>query len=151
MFQLIELGSSLVVQAKLPYQIVRQLPIAETATLSSGSQFVLALIVGVVMAFTFQLLFANLAIAVLASPDSPSDDSDSESLGDSVRGIETKVGLGLLVSVSIALFAASFLAVKLSLLSNHGLGAREAINQIPVAVTVHFSSRRNYSAESGTH
>ncbi|HEY9816325.1 MAG TPA: hypothetical protein V6D20_11080, partial [Candidatus Obscuribacterales bacterium] len=81
---------------------------------------------GVVMAFAFQLLLTNLAIAVIATPDSPSSNSsnsDSESLGDTVHGIETKVGLGLLVSVSLALFAACFLAVKLSLLSSPGLGA----------------------------
>ncbi|WP_225885189.1 MFS transporter [Leptolyngbya sp. KIOST-1] len=83
----------------------------------------LALVAGVVMAFAFQLLLTNLAIAVIAAPDSSSSGSDAESLGDTVRGIETKIGLGLLVSVSIALFAACFLAIQLSLLSSPGLGA----------------------------
>lgn len=112
--------------ALAPSQMLRQLSPGEPVILFSSPNFVLALVAGVVMAFAFQLLFANLAIAVIAAPDSPSSHSghsDSESLGHTVRGIETKVGLGLLVSVSIALFAASFLAVKLSLLSSPGLGA----------------------------
>lgn len=104
-------------------QVVESLPIAQTAILFSSPKFLLALVVGVVMAFAFQLLFTNLAIAVVAGPDSPSNDSDSESLGDTIRGIETKVGFGLLISVSIALFAASFLAVKLSLVVSPVLGA----------------------------
>ncbi|MGH2415754.1 MAG: MFS transporter, partial [Microcystaceae cyanobacterium] len=124
MFQDIELATGwLVAQSRLPYQVGKQLPLKETAILFSGPNFVLALVVGVVMAFAFQLLFTNLAIAVVAAPDSPSQDSGSESMGDTVRGIETKVGLGLLVSVSIALFAASFLAVKLSLVGSPVLGA----------------------------
>jgi hypothetical protein len=110
-------------QANLPYLEGEEFPIQQTAIFFSEPKFVLALIAGVVMAFAFQLLFTNLAIAVIASPDSPSDDSSSESLGDTVRGIETKVGLGLLISVSIALFAASFLAVKLSLVGSPVLGA----------------------------
>jgi hypothetical protein len=113
----------LLAQASLPYPEVEQFPVESTAILFSEPKFVLALVAGVVMAFAFQLLFTNLAIAVIAAPDSPSDNSSSESLGDTVRGIETKVGLGLLVSVSTALFAASFLAVKLSLVGSPVLGA----------------------------
>jgi hypothetical protein len=110
-----------------PDAVVGQLPIADPVMLFSGAKFVLALIVGVVMALAFQLLFTNLAIAVIASPDSSLKDSgkdnDSEDLGDTIRGIETKVGLGLLVSISIALFVACFLAVKLSLVGSPMLGA----------------------------
>lgn len=124
MFQPIEFMTGwLVAQANLPEQVVESLPIEETTIMFSGPNFVLALVAGVVMAFAFQLLFTNLAIAVIASPDSSSDEGSSESLGDTVRGIETKVGLGLLISVSIALFAASFLAVKLSLVGSPVLGA----------------------------
>lgn len=112
--------------ALAPSQMLGQVSPGEPVVLFSGPNFFLALVAGVVMAFAFQLLFTNLAIAVIATPDSPSSNSsnsDSESLGDTVHGIETKVGLGLLVSISIALFAACFLAVKLSLLSSPGLGA----------------------------
>ena len=110
-----------------PRLVISQIPPGDVAPFFAGGQFLLALVAGVVMAFAFQLLFTNLAIAVIASPDSASqgsDDSDDDSsLGDAVRGIETKVGLGLLISVSIALFIATFLAVKLSLVSTPGLGA----------------------------
>ena len=119
-------------QTAQPYQLIEQFPIEETAILFSGPKFVLALVAGVVMAFAFQLLFTNLAIALVAAPggnDSDAQGSDAqgsdaqESLGDAVRGIETKVGLALLISVSITLFAASFLAVKLSLVGSGLLGA----------------------------
>lgn len=124
MFQPTEFTTGwLVAQANLPEQIVESVPIKETTIMFSSPNFVLALVAGVMMAFAFQLLLTNLAIAVVASPDSPSDEGSSESLGDTVRGIETKVGLGLLSSVSIALFAASFLAVKLSLVGSPVLGA----------------------------
>jgi hypothetical protein len=104
--------------------IAGQLPITDPFMLFSGAKFLLALIVGVVMAFAFQLLFTNLAIAVIAGPDSPTKESSTdENIGDTIRGIETKVGLGLLFSVSIALFFACFLAVKLSLVGSPMLGA----------------------------
>ncbi|MCX5961885.1 MAG: hypothetical protein NT070_01700 [Cyanobacteria bacterium] len=105
------------------------LPVEDPALIFSGAKFGLALIVGVIMAFAFQLLFANLAIAVIAGPDSPTERNNSErnnsdeNLGDTIRGIEAKVGLGLLISVSIALFFASFLAVKLSLVGSPMIGA----------------------------
>jgi hypothetical protein len=103
--------------------VTGQLPIADPIMVFSGAKFLLALVVGVVMAFAFQLLLTNFAIAMIATPDASSANGDSENLGDTIRGIETKVGLGLLVSVSIALFVASFLAVKLSLVGSPMLGA----------------------------
>ncbi len=102
---------------------VTQLPIADPFMLFSGGKLLLALIVGVVMAFAFQLLFTNLAIAIVASPDNPAQQNDPDNPGDTIRGIETKVGLGLLISMSIALFVASFLAVKLSLVGSPMIGA----------------------------
>jgi hypothetical protein len=110
--------------ATLPSElVVTQLPATDPFMLFSGTKFLLALVVGVVMAFAFQLLFTNLAIAVIASPDSPTKQNGPEYPSDTISGVETKVGLGLLVSVSIALFAASFLAVKLSLVGSPMLGA----------------------------
>lgn len=119
------------------YQSLKILPFAqvgiepgivsiEESFLFSIPQFLLALFAGLVMAFAFQFLFTNLAIAVVATPGTPSEsdsDSDSESLGDTVRSIETKLGLFVLLSVSIALFIATFLAVKLSLVGGERLGA----------------------------
>ncbi len=123
MFDSIGLAAPLIAQVTSPYQTVEQLPIQEATIVFSDPKFVLALVAGVVMAFGFQLLFTNLAIAVVMTPDSPANSGDSDSLGDAVRGIETKVGLGLLVSVSLALFVASFLAVNLSLVGSGLLGA----------------------------
>jgi hypothetical protein len=104
-------------------RLLEQLPLEESGVLFSSTKFVLALGAGAIMAVAFQLLFTNLAIALVAAPDSPLEEDNSESLGDSIRGIETKVGLALLISVSIALFAASFLAVKLSFVGSPILGA----------------------------
>ncbi len=88
----------------------------------SGPQFLVALVAGLMMAFAFQFLLTNLAVAFAASPSAlPSD--ESESLGKTIRGIETKLGLFVLITVSIALFIASFLAVKLSLVGSATLGA----------------------------
>ncbi len=94
----------------------------EESFLFSIPQFILALFAGLVMTFAFQFLFTNLAIAFVATPGTPTE-SDSESLGDTVRSIETKLGLFVLISVSIALFIATFLAVKLSLVGGEVLGA----------------------------
>jgi ElaB/YqjD/DUF883 family membrane-anchored ribosome-binding protein len=118
----------LVIQSEVPQLVIERLPSEAPVTGFVGANFILALLAGVVMVLGFQLLFTNLAIAVITAPgsdssDSDSGDSDSESLGSTIRGIETRVGFGLLVSVSIALFAASFLAVKLSLVTDSLLGA----------------------------
>ena len=119
------LGTSDSSAAMLPTNsIVGQLPVEDPVLIFSGAKFALALVVGVIMAFAFQLLFTNLAIAVVAGPDSSTKKSDSdEHVGDTIKGIETKVGLGLLISISISLFLASFLAVKLSLVGSPMIGA----------------------------
>jgi hypothetical protein len=90
----------------------------------SSPQFLVSLLSGLMMAFAFQLLLTNLSVAFIASPGAlPDSDHDSDGLISTIRGIETKVGVGALVTVTIALFAACFLAVKLSLVSNSFLGA----------------------------
>jgi len=53
---------------------------------------------------------------------SQSGSNEAESLGGTIRKIETAVGLWTLVTVSIALFIACFLAVKLSLVESTLLG-----------------------------
>ena len=91
MFKTIALTTGwLAAQSSLPYQ-VEQLPIEETTVLFSSPNFVLALVAGVLMAVAFQLLFANLAIAVVAAPDSPAKDDDNSDLGDTIRGVELKL------------------------------------------------------------
>lgn len=98
----------------------------EASLVFSGPKFFVALFAGILMAFAFQLLLTNLSVAVGISAigsGSDSDSDESESLGSTVRKVETTVGLWALVTASIALFAASFLAVKLSLIENALLGA----------------------------
>ncbi|MBE9041795.1 MFS transporter [Oscillatoriales cyanobacterium LEGE 11467] len=99
---------------------------AEDASLVfSGPQFFAALISGVVLAFAFQLLLTNLGVAAGMSlaGGSSDDDSNSSSSGGTIRKIGFAVGLGTLVSVTLSLFFACLLAVKLSLLASSGLGA----------------------------
>lgn len=92
----------------------------------STPKFFVALLSGLVMAFAFQLLFTNLSVAVGISAigtGAYSDDGDAETLGGTIRKVEAKVGSWALVTSSIALFIACFLAVKLSLIGNAVLGA----------------------------
>lgn len=97
----------------------------EASLVFSGPQFLVALLSGVMMAFAFQLLLTNFSVAfgisTLGGDDS--DEDESESLGSSIRKIEGKVGLWALITVSIALFCACFLAVKLTLVESTLLGA----------------------------
>ncbi|BAZ08452.1 hypothetical protein NIES4071_02570 [Calothrix sp. NIES-4071] len=97
----------------------------EASLVFSGPKFLVALFAGILMAFAFQLLLTNLSVAIGISAlgGSSSDDDNNESLGSTVRKVESAVGLWALVTASIALFAASFLAVKLSLIENAVLGA----------------------------
>lgn len=100
----------------------------DAALLFSGPKFFVALIAGVVLAFAVQLLLANVGVAFLLgrSSDSDSDsshDDEASSLGGTIRKIGTALGLATLISVSIALAIACFLAVKLSLIESSGLGA----------------------------
>ncbi len=97
----------------------------------SGPRFFVALIAGLVLAFAFQILLTNLSVAAGISYLGRSSDSDhdhdhnheSGSPGGTIRKIEFAVGLWTLITVTIALFFACLLAVKLSLLSSATLGA----------------------------
>ena len=99
----------------------------EASLVFSGPQFLVALVAGVMMAFAFQLLLTNFSVAFgissLGGSESGSDNNESESLGGTINKISTAVGLWSLVTVSIALFIACFLAVKLSLVDSTLLGA----------------------------
>ncbi len=93
---------------------------AQASVLTSGPRFFVALISGVILAFAFQLVLTNLSLAAGISylghsSDSDSDTGEAGSLGGSIRKIGTAVGIWTLVTVTIALLIASFLAVKLSL------------------------------------
>ncbi|MDX2096678.1 MAG: MFS transporter [Leptolyngbyaceae cyanobacterium bins.59] len=103
----------------------------EAALVFSGPKFFVALISGVVLAIATQLVLTNLSIAAGISylghsgddSDHSSSQSDSGSFGGTVKKIGTAVGLWTLVTVSLALFVACLLAVKLSLIESSALGA----------------------------
>ncbi|MBD2302695.1 MFS transporter [Nostoc sp. FACHB-190] len=93
---------------------------AQASVLTSGPRFFVALISGVILAFAFQLVLTNLSVAAGISYLGHSSDADSHhgeagSFGGTIRKIGTAVGIWTLVTVTIALLIASFLAVKLSL------------------------------------
>ncbi|MEH1830959.1 MAG: MFS transporter [Nostoc sp.] len=105
--------------AQVPVESSNVTP-AQASVLTSGPRFFVALISGVILAFAFQLVLTNLSLAAGISYLGHSSDSDSDSgevgsLGGSIRKIGTLVGIWTLVTVTIALLIASFLAVKLSL------------------------------------
>ncbi len=100
----------------------------EAALIFSGPEFLMALIAGLVLAFAFQLLLTNLGVATgisLAggSSDSDSDSGSSDSFGSTIRKIGFALGLATLISVTLSLFFACFLAIKLSLLEVPATGA----------------------------
>lgn len=92
----------------------------------SSSHLFLALAAGLVMALAFQVLLINLGVALgitlLKGVVQPSSEADSES-GQRSGFPGWLVGLGMLVSVNLVLFAACFLAGKLSLVEGRLLGA----------------------------
>jgi uncharacterized protein YfkK (UPF0435 family) len=98
-------------------------PILEVPIAFSASQFLVALVSGLTIAFACQFLLTNLSVAVVATPGIPEIEDEADSLGDAIRGIETKVGFFVLSTVTIALAVATFFAVKLSMVNNTSLGA----------------------------
>ena len=99
--------------------------VEDTALLYSGPQFFIALIAGVVLACAFQLLLTNLSVAAGLSymGQSHDDGHHSDSGSPPVRHIGRTVGTWTLITVTVALFFACLLAVKLSLISSPTLGA----------------------------
>jgi nucleoid DNA-binding protein len=126
MFQYVQMLPSLSEQFFQIAQITAEPSVVAGGNINvfSGPQFLVALVSGLMMTFGFQLLLTNLSVAFISFPRGSSDsDHESESLGSTIRSIETKVGLWVLVTVSVALFIACFLAVKLSLVASASLGA----------------------------
>lgn len=97
------------------------------SVLFTGPRFFIALISGILLAFAMQLLLTNFSVAAgisyLGRSSDSSSDEDSDSEGMSIRKIGFGVGLWTLITVTLALFFACYLAVKLSLLTDDGLGA----------------------------
>jgi nucleoid DNA-binding protein len=98
----------------------------DAALVFSGPRFFIALIAGIVLAFGFQLLLTNLSVAAgityLGHQSDSSHSGRSEGGSNPVRKIGTAVGLWTLITVSLALFLACLLAVKLSLVNSALLG-----------------------------
>jgi uncharacterized protein YfkK (UPF0435 family) len=97
----------------------------ESSVLFSGPQFLVALLAGVVMAVAFQLLLTNFTVAVgipILTSDDDDDEDEPDTLAGKVRKTEAKVGLWALITATIALFSACYLAVKLSLIASTSLG-----------------------------
>jgi hypothetical protein len=107
-----------------------QISPAQASVVTAGPRFFVALIAGVILAFAIQFVLTNLSVAAGITYLGHSSNSDggqqgeSESFGGTIRKIGTAVGLWTLITVTIALAIASFLAVKLSLvILSPGLGA----------------------------
>ncbi|WP_310489290.1 MFS transporter [Chamaesiphon sp. VAR_69_metabat_338] len=98
--------------------------VRETAIGFSGPQFFTALVAGLFLTFGFQMLLTNLSVAAGMSVLSLAerDRSDRHDGGSSLH-IGTAVGVWTLVTVSIALFVACLLAVKLSFVPTVTMGA----------------------------
>ncbi len=103
----------------------------EAALVFSGPHFFIALVAGIVLAFAFQFLLTNLGVAAGISLAGGSSDSDSgssssddaDSMGETISKIGFAVGITTLITVVISLFCATWLAVRLSLLTLPGMGA----------------------------
>lgn len=120
--------SSFLQIAQAPVIVDQQAATPEAASvLFTGPQFFIALVSGILLAFAFQLVLTNLSVAAgisyLGRSSHSSDDQEDSDSGLSVRKISLGVGLWTLITVTLALFLACFLAVQLSLLSSANLGA----------------------------
>jgi len=98
----------------------------EAAFVFSGPQFIVTIISGVLLAFGFQMLLTNLSVATgisylsfQAGSSGSSSSSSDDSGGMGVGMISAAMGIWTLISVTIALFGACLLAIKLSLLQDN--------------------------------
>ncbi|NJN24097.1 MAG: MFS transporter, partial [Acaryochloridaceae cyanobacterium RL_2_7] len=93
-------------------------PLIETTQLHlSGTRFFITVIAGVVLAFAFQLLLTNLSVALGISLLDTGADSQTNDSAPPIRKIGIAMGIWTLLSVSLALFGACLLALKLSLIA----------------------------------
>ncbi|AFZ00389.1 hypothetical protein [Calothrix sp. PCC 6303] len=111
-------------------QIPGDISAAQASLATVGPRFFVVLIAGVILAFAIQLVLTNLSVAAgityLGHAMDSSGDGTEEtgSVGGTIKKIGTAVGFWTLITVTISLLIASFLAVKLSLLTlNPQLGA----------------------------
>ncbi|MBI3804687.1 MAG: hypothetical protein HY282_13095 [Nitrospirae bacterium] len=106
------------------------------AVLFSGPHFFAALLVGIALAVAFQLALTHLSVAAGVTALGPVDrpetndpkkskkmEKDESGVMASARKITTGYGLWSLITASLALFFASWLAVEISLTASAALGA----------------------------
>ncbi|MEL7068817.1 MAG: MFS transporter [Cyanobacteria bacterium J06581_3] len=113
-------------------QVERNIDIAQTVPVPvatpvpvQGPQFFIAVLSGVILAFGFQLLLTNLSMAAGVSyvAHSSSSSSSDSSSGTGIKKIGLAFGVWTLVTVSLSLFFACWLAVKLSIYPDPWTGA----------------------------
>ncbi|PSB58205.1 hypothetical protein [Chamaesiphon polymorphus] len=107
--------------------LLAQTPIVRETAFFSGPQFFTALVSGLFLTFGFQMLLTNLSVATGISAFSLAPDGDRKSdrhdgSGSSLPNIGTMAGIWTVVTVSIALFVACMLAVKLSMVPTVTMG-----------------------------
>lgn len=129
-FELINLTNGIMAQIADPNSNIENIERVEQASLMfSGPQFFTALVSGVVLAFAVQLLLTNLGVAAgISSLGNSSDHDDPDdhkptSIGRTFKKVGKTLGIATVVTVTLAIFIACLLAVKLSLLASPGLGA----------------------------
>lgn len=118
----------------LTFSIPAQAQGSELLLTAPTGKFFISIIAGILLAFAFQFLLTNLAVATGISAigdirkkgnsSGSSSDSSSSDDSDSFTGVKISTGIGifLLVTMGISLFFASFIAVKLSLLPGNTTG-----------------------------
>lgn len=120
-------------QAVVDVGVAPAQPIA-AATPGAGS-YIVGIIAGVVLAVAFQLILTNLSVAsgltMLSTVTSgkkkgknlnASHNNESSSVNESIRTISSAFGIWTLLTASIALFFASWLATELSLTTSRTVG-----------------------------
>lgn len=118
---LLELYDTYIWLAKVP--VAQPIPQSQTLVFS-GTQFFVALIAGVLMAFAFQFLLTNLTLATdISTEDTALEAKVADNWSGKIQEIEVKVGIWALITVNLALFGACYLAVKLTLINNIAEGA----------------------------
>lgn len=117
---ILAIASSLSLIAQLSTETAAETA-AEAAFVFSGPQFIVTILSGVLLAFGFQMLLTNLSVATGVSYLSlrAGSNSSNEDGGLGIRTITLGMGLWTLVSVTIALFVACLLAIRLSLLQEN--------------------------------
>ncbi|MGE5350515.1 MAG: hypothetical protein ACM3P0_00420 [Acidobacteriota bacterium] len=115
-------------------------PTQQVAVMPGAGNYIVGIIAGVILAVAFQLILTNLSVAsgltmlstvtggkkgkhnVHVSHSSHDHSDESPSVNESIRTISSAFGIWTLLTASIALFFASWLATELSLTSNRTVG-----------------------------